>query len=291
MINNHLEKRYNRYEINSKKESFKKNLKGLATIELCITEMCTRKCGFCPRSDETVYKNNPFHMSLSTVSEFCKKCIDDDFEGDIHISGFGEPFLNKNIFNIVSLIKFNLPSNRVCITNNGDCLTEKKLKDIFECGLDYMIISCYDGEDSKNKFIKMFEDTNISPEKYEIRELWYKEGETELEFAKRNKFNNRSGTSTKLNDLEIKEGACFLPFYKLVIDWNGEVLLCCNDWHRRHKGFGNINTHSLSDIWYGEEFKNVRKDLIKGKRSGPSCKNCSIEGTIIGKESVKSLGY
>lgn len=291
MTTTHLEKRYNRYEVNSKKDYFKNDLKGLTTIELCITEMCTRKCGFCPRSDETVYKNNPFHMSLSTVNEFCKKCKNENFGGDIHISGFGEPFLNKNIFNIVSLIKFNLPDNRVCITNNGDCLTSEKIKEIFYCGLDYMIISCYDGYDAKNKFIQMFKDTNISNQKFEIRELWYNEGENELEFAKRNKFNNRSGTSTKLNGLDVKTGECYLPFYKLVIDWNGEILLCCNDWHRRHKGFGNINKNSLSEIWYGDEFTKVRKDLSIGNRIGPSCKNCSIDGTIIGKESVKTLGF
>lgn len=290
-MSEHLERRYSRYHINSKKEYFKNTLKGLTTVELCITEMCTRKCGFCPRSDETVYKNNPFHMSVDTVFNFANKAKQDGFEGDIHISGFGEPFLNKNIFEIVSTLKTILPKCRICITNNGDCINVERIKEIFKCGLDYMIISCYDGDEARNKFSKMFLDADITDEKYEIRELWYKEGETDLDFAKRNNFNNRSGTSTKLNELEIRSGKCYLPFYKLVIDWDGSVLLCCNDWFRRHKGFGNINKDSLSDIWHGDEFKKVRGELSCGKRTGPSCKNCSIDGTIIGKESVEILGY
>lgn len=287
----HLEKRYDRYYINSQKDYFKDDLKGLTTIELCITEMCTRKCGFCPRSDETVYKNNNLHMSLTTVNQIGTKCKESNFGGDIHISGFGEPFLNKNIFNIVSLLKYHLPNNRVCITNNGDCLTVSRIVDIFRCGLDYMIISCYDGDDAKNKFIDLFNSADIPSDKYQIRELWYKEGETDLQFAIRNQFNNRSGTSKNLNELTITQSACNLPFYKLVIDWNGDVLLCCNDWHRKHKGFGNINETSLPDIWYSDEFKHIRSELSHGKRTGPACKNCSINGTLIGKESVQILGF
>ena len=287
----HLKNRTSRYYINSEKSYFKDILKGLTTVELCITEMCTRKCGFCPRSDESVYKNNPYHMSIETVLNFADKCVLDNFGGDVHISGFGEPFLNKNIFEIVRTLKKSLPENRVCITNNGDCLSKEKIKDIFECGLDYMIISCYDGEESKNKFLNMFQELDISDEKFEIRELWFKPKETELDFAKRNNFNNRSGTYTKLNELGARTGKCYLPFYKLVIDWNGEVLLCCNDWYRRHRGFGNINKDTLFDIWNGDEFKKVREQLSNGNRVGPSCKNCSIDGTLIGKESVKMLGF
>ncbi|NBP04169.1 MAG: radical SAM protein, partial [Proteobacteria bacterium] len=150
--NEHLEKRYDRYFINSKTESFQEHLKGLTTVELCVTELCTRTCDFCPRGNPEVYKNQNLHMSLDTVKKFADRCNDDLFTGDIHISGFGEPFLYKHIFDAVRILKTELPNNRICITNNGDRLTEEKLKGIFECGLDYMIISCYDGLESKQRF-------------------------------------------------------------------------------------------------------------------------------------------
>ena len=104
-MNDHFKKRYDRYYINSETKSFKKHLIGLSTIELCITELCTRTCEFCPRGNPLVYKNQNLHMSLDTVEIFSKRCIDDKFTGDIHISGFGEPFLNKDIFDIVRILK------------------------------------------------------------------------------------------------------------------------------------------------------------------------------------------
>jgi radical SAM protein with 4Fe4S-binding SPASM domain len=82
---------------------------------------------------------------------------------------------------------------------------------------------------------------------------------------------------------------CNLPFYKLVLDWNGEALLCCNDWFRRHKGFGNINKNTLEEIWFGKEFTKTRELLANKDRSGPACRYCNIDGTAVGTPSVKLL--
>ena len=75
-----------------------------------------------------------------------------------------------------------------------------------------------------------------------------------------------------------------------MLDWTGDALLCCNDW-LRHSNIhpGNINTHSLEDIWYNSEFDTVRQDLLNGKRLNTACSHCSINGTLIGSESVLHL--
>lgn len=292
MVNSteHLEKRFDRYYINSQTESFKEHLKGLAVVELCITELCTRTCKFCPRGDATVYKNRNLHMSIETVGNFARKCKEEKYTGDIHISGFGEPFLHKKIFDIVKTLKMHLPNNRVTITNNGDCLNKMNLKEIYECGLDFMIISCYDGPESKEKFDLLFQESNIPQSSYEIRKLWSNPNEDIKTFVEKNKFNNRSGAVSSIREEKTYSGQCYLPFYKLVIDWNGDALLCCNDWLRRHKGFGNVNEQSLREIWFGEEFTKVRKSLATGDRANnPACKHCNITGTLIGKESVDIL--
>ena len=135
----------------------------------------------------------------------------------------------------------------------------------------------------------MFKDNGI--EDYEIRELWLNPDETTEDLMNRNNFNNRSGAV----DFEHLQGEmnvnrpCNLPFYKLVLDWDGSALLCCNDWFRRHKGFGNINNSTLEEIWFGSEFTNVREMLSKGDRSGSACKYCNIEGTMVGEASVNLL--
>lgn len=284
----HLNKRYERYYINSIKKGFVGNLKGLTTIELCITELCTRKCSFCPRADSKVYPNKKLFMSIETITNLANKCLEDGFEGDFHVSGFGESFTHPDFLELITVLRNKLPNNFLVLTTNGDLLNEKNLKEIIKKNFNKVIVSCYDGLKRKEELIKFFERNSYF--NYEIRELWFNPGEDTKDLMNRNNFNNRSGSVVVGGIVEPKNNAqCYLPFYKLVIDWNGEALLCCNDWKRAHKGFGNVNTNTLSEIWNGSEFKTVRESLYNGNRQGPACSNCNIAGTMIGTESVSIL--
>jgi radical SAM protein with 4Fe4S-binding SPASM domain len=229
-------------------------------------------------------------MSTETITNICDSCKEHNYEGDFHISGFGESYTHKQFFEIVKTLRSILPGNRVTVTSNGDLLSSDKIKTTYESGVDYMIISCYDGETARDKFVDMFTQAGIADNDYEIRELWLLPGETVDQMMDRNQFNNRSGAVVvEEYRHEFVENACYLPFYKLVIDWDGTVLLCCNDWYRRHKGFGNINEISIKDIWLGSEFQKVRKNFHSGKRTGSACSNCNVNGTLVGHESVDVL--
>lgn len=283
----HLNKRNERYAVNILKHSFSNNLKGLTTIEICVTELCTRKCSFCPRSDSSVYPNRKLFMSKETIMNIANKCLDAGFEGDFHFSGFGESFTHPYFLEITSIFRDKVPNNFILVTTNGDFLNDKIINSVIKRNFNKVVVSCYDGKESKDKFIKLFEKNSFF--NYDIRELWYEPNEDVESLINRNGFNNRAGSvNVELSNMN-KKSPCFLPFYKLVIDWNGEVLICCNDWKKAHKGFGNINNNSLKDIWYSEEFNKVRLNLIEGNRVGPACSNCNISGTLIGKESVNIL--
>lgn len=286
----HLAQRHSRYSANSNKDSFYTHLKGLTVIELCITELCTRKCEFCPRADPVNYPNLKLFMSTDTVANIANSCKEYNYEGDFHISGFGESYTNKQFFEIVRTLRGILPNNRITVTSNGDLLNVDKIKSTYDSGVNYMIISCYDGEEARDKFVKLFADSGVADDEYEIRELWLLPDETVKEMMDRNKFNNRSGAVVvEEYRYDFNENACFLPFYKLVIDWDGTALLCCNDWYRKHKGFGNLNETSIKDVWLGSEFEKVRKQLYSGERVGPACSGCNIEGTLVGSKSADVL--
>ena len=286
-IEEHLLARNSRYYQNTKSSSFLNELKGLSVIEMCITELCTRTCGFCPRGDSNIYPNQKLFMSLDTAKKIGMECKANNYQGDFHFSGFGESLTHKQFFPLIKLLKDILPNNYFALTTNGDLLKEHTAKLAYDSGINHIIVSCYDGQEYYDKFDLMLRKVGGS---YDIRKLWITPGETLEEMTKRNEFNNRSGAVSSIdfdeNKKTFKTNPCYLPFYKLVFDYNGEALLCCNDWFRRHKGFGNINTHSLQEIWYCEEFNTVRENLKRGVRAGPACSNCSIRGDIVGKESV-----
>jgi radical SAM protein with 4Fe4S-binding SPASM domain len=291
-IQEHLMSRNERYNLNIQTRSFYEELKGLTVVEVCISEICTRKCGFCPRADSSIYPNRKLFMSLETIESIGKQFAAYNYNGDFHISGFGESLAHPQFFDIVKGLRSFVPNNRIALTTNGDLVNSDKVKQIYESGVDYVIVSCYDGPQAYDEYDRLFKSFGGG---YEIRKLWVNPDETLEEMAKRNKFNNRSGAVSKIDFSDLKalhhNKPCYLPFYKLVIDYNGDILLCCNDWQRKHQGLGNINKNSLQDIWYSDNFKEVRNNLKEGNRNGPACSGCSILGDVIGSESVKVLGY
>jgi len=280
----HLQRRIERYDVCSTFKSFTTNLKGLAFIELNITEKCTRKCSFCPRYDESIYKNRDLDMPIETVVELVSKIKNSNFEGDINICGFGEPFLHKNLLSVVKELK--KLNNRVSITTNGDVLNTRNISALYSAGLDFMVISCYDGEEKIAKIAKLFNQAGIK-EKYFIRDL-YNNGNSEL-FALENNFNNRSGIIKHFNHLRKCEGVCYLPFYYVILDYNGDALLCVQDWFRKAGKFGNINHNSLEEIWNNVRLNEYRKKLVNGKRELEPCSTCNVNGSLFGKESVDVL--
>ena len=50
-----------------------------------------------------------------------------------------------------------------------------------------------------------------------------------------------------------------------MIDWNGDVFLCPQDWQRRQT-MGNMMQEEIFDIWTSKIMKKYRVDLLDGKR-------------------------
>ena len=246
---------------------------GLATIEINPTELCNRTCSFCPRSNPVVYPNRNLNMSVDTAFTLAEQLK--DYDGDIHITGFGEPTLNPNILEIISAFS----NFYVEMITNGDRILSKQLdiNDLEKAKLDYLIIDCYDNEEQVKQLEEILANTQIP---IYIR----KHFDTKQDFLiKEYNFNNRGGM---MYDVEPVQRPCYLPFYKAFIDWNGDVGLCCNDWARKQKTFGNILKDNFSNIWLSKKFYKVRQELMLGNRKNLfACSNCSIDGTQQGKES------
>ena len=104
---------------------------------------------------------------------------------------------------------------------------------------------------------------------------------------------NRAGSvNLKNKHFELKpleeplKKPCFYPFYKVLIDHDGAVLMCSNDWKKK-KIYGNILKESLLKIWSSHEFNNTRKKLICGDRTSDPCRLCDVDGTMNGNKSFE----
>ena len=260
----------------------------LITIELNITELCNRKCVFCPRVDPEVYPNRNLNMEVALAEKIADDLARINAACRISFSGFGEALLHKGFPAIIRAIRTRLPENVIETNTNGDRLNAAKIRELFEAGLTNLYVNLYDGPEQRPHFEAMFAEAGIDPQFYKLRPHWM--GAVESYGLT---LNNRSGN---LNQPEIGvvplekplENRCFYPFYKMLVDWNGDVLFCSNDWGREIV-VGNVLKQRIDEIWLSEGMRDIRLRLSKGDRGTSPCSKCSVDGTLHGGSSFDRL--
>jgi radical SAM protein with 4Fe4S-binding SPASM domain len=126
-------------------------------------------------------------------------------------------------------------------------------------------------------FVNMVETTEMRDEIDENIRYWISRGVG----AGSSPLVNRGGNVENYGELNYMPRAagavrvCELPYYKMYVLYNGDVVLCCMDW-RRTVVLGNLEKESLRQIWNGERYQHVRRLLEEG-RSGELelCGTCS----------------
>ena len=99
------------------------------------------------------------------------------------------------------------------------------------------------------------------------------------------KLTNRVGTVSVGNQPEVKDFSktkCFYTAYQMLIDWNGDVFLCPQDWQRR-QSMGNIMQNEIFEIWNGPVLSKYRRRLLNGDRSLNPCNQCNADGMVYGE--------
>ena len=196
------------------------------------------------------------------------------YNGSIAICGYGEPLLHKDLEYITH--KLSKVSN-VEIVTNGDVLTPIILKKLYNAKAGRCLISMYDGPEQIEKFKEIIKQSKVPEDFVILKDRWYDDSQN---FGV--KLTNRTGTIKIGNQLENKvHSICYYPSYQFLIDWNGDVFLCPQDWQRRQT-MGNMMQEEVFDIWTSKIMKKYRIDLLQGKRSNNPCKNCNAQGTLLG---------
>jgi radical SAM protein with 4Fe4S-binding SPASM domain len=256
----------------------------LLTVEVNTTELCNRKCSFCPRFDENVYPNRNLHMSISGGRLIAERLAAIDYVGKISFSGFGENLLNTNFRGIVEQFAELLPKARLECNTNGDKLSKAVVDQLFKAGLHYLYINLYDGIDQIEKFETLLGTSNSEKIKYRLH--WE---DSDHGLILNNRSGNISLTGTDVSEIDrLKGQPCYYPFYKMFVDWNGDVLFCSNDWGREQV-VGNIIQDSLDDVWFSKTMKKIRQRLAKGDRTSSPCNKCNVGGTLFGQNSFERI--
>ena len=107
-------------------------------VNIETTNACNADCLMCPHSK--------MKRATGTIKEeVFKKIVDSAVESGINIrqfvlSGFGEPFADKNIFERIAYVKSKGPYF-VKLFSNASLLDEIRIEKVFESGLDEIVVS------------------------------------------------------------------------------------------------------------------------------------------------------
>ena len=262
---------------------FNENMLPLPTeIEISESGTCNRSCSFCPRStvgfeDKKEFISNELHQKL------CDQLKEIDYEGTIRYSGFVEPLLDKNIFNLIDMARQYLPKVNIEMVTNGDPLNLKRLNKLFEVGLNKILISAYDSKEDADNLENLCKKANLDENQYIVRHRYYSE-DRDFGITLSNRAGLMENAEFKIESLkEPLKKPCYIPSYTFFLDYQGDVLIRPHDWGKKII-LGNLNKEKFLDIWFNKKSMQVRKMLNTANRNFNPCNVCDVIGTLMGEK-------
>jgi radical SAM protein with 4Fe4S-binding SPASM domain len=224
-----------------------------------------------------------------------KELSEINYDKTISYSRYNEPLSQREIF-IKRILQAHELVPRACLhTNtNGDYLTNREyLDDLYSTGLASMHIQCYLGKQYgfdvrkiKKRIEKKREQLKLdcivicdSPERYEVA-FDYKDMNLRM-YARDFEINgsNRGGSLQTIKG-KVRKKPCFIPFTDIYVDYNGNVVPCCNfrSDNKAHEKFvlGSAVDSPVLSIFNGTKMKKLRNILREPNIELYPCNECNF---------------
>ena len=224
---------------------------------------CNNNCPFCPHA----FNNKPLGiMEWKCYTTIINQLCEIDYNGRVALMLSNEPLLDDRLEEMIKYAKAKSQRLFLDITTNGRVLTVEKVDHLFRLGLDNININDYRG------------DRDLYPEKWSpyIEPIFKAYGNNpKVNFVRRRMDEVLPNYAGNIPQDFNKEdyGFCNYPFRKLTIAYNGDILLCCDDF-MYDTCFGNVMNDNLIDCWNNRELNRIRQELINNNRVG-ICERCN----------------
>jgi len=282
----------------------KKDLSGPINLIIETTSICNAKCVMCPHVNMKRIKKPMSEEVFASIISRLKK--ENPLINKVFMSGFGEPLTDPKFLDRAKQIK--LLGHLVKFYTNASLLTSKISKQIIDLKIDEINIS-FNGTSPKeykkimgldyrrtisniNNLIKEKIDKDSKYPKIQISSIVVKENEKavgrhlrywsskvdSVTISKSHQWGRESPVDNKVClSRSAQTYPCRSLWHTIVIDCQGNYVLCCRDYESRYV-LGNIKNQSFSDIRNSpllKKFKN--KHLEYNKDNLPDiCKWCNF---------------
>ncbi len=224
---------------------------------------CNNHCPFCPHA----FNKKPLRiMEWSCFTTIIDQLCEMNYNGRVALMLSNEPLLDDRLEDMIDYAKSKSQRLFLDITTNGKLLSVELIDNLFRLGLDNININDYRGDRDKN------------PEKWSLylEPIHAAYGNNPKVSFKRRRLDealpNYAGNIPQTFNKE-DFGFCNYPFRKLTIAYNGNVLLCCDDF-MYNTCFGNVMNDKLIDCWNNPKLNAIRLSLLDDKRI-QLCERCN----------------
>lgn len=229
-------------------------------IEICAH--CNRRCRWCPNHDHARERG---FLEYDLITKVLDEAAKVKTLRKITFNLYNEPLLDERLDTIIFETRRKIPKVQIYLNTNGDLLDLNRWADLREAGLDWALVSQYDGKQTKNIALMRKYLSGVEKEAMRVNVF---------DVAK--SANNRGGAV----ELETQEETpvqrmCDRPMYQLCINHLGKAILCCNDFFGEVE-MGDIRKQTVEELWANPEFEKYRQELFKGNRAVlPLCRSCT----------------
>jgi radical SAM protein with 4Fe4S-binding SPASM domain len=280
---------------------------------------CNFKCNYCIFQKPENQRNFISQQKVMQLDNF-EKYINDmqKFNQKIKVLrfvGIGEPLLNKNISDMVSLNRWIKVADKTEIVTNGYALNPMMSNSLIDAGLDRLVVSVQGTSHKRYREITGI-DIDFQTFVYQLQYFYKYKEDTEVyikivdsaleDKEDEQRFYDIFGDicdyiaieatvpihngiclpdrdCTQFGESLLKYSVCPQPFYHVQINPDGNVVPCQS--FEYPVILGNANTESIVDIWNGDKFNQFRRSFIE-QELNKICRNCNMCKYRIHKEDV-----
>ena len=279
-------------------------------VAIEIASKCNRACYFCPNGYN---EREDTFMSEQTISRMLEELSRLKYKGRIEWYIYNEPTRDPRLKSFIRQARTQVPSACQMINTNGDYFKSPfDIAALFDAGLNQMQINIYSARDSEEDTKKFERGVAQSQKREKLLQSWvdkiagplgFRDESLYLNIGPRkrackvvakygvrptikdsevegpNYFSNRSGNipGFRTGLAESLHKMCVRPFRLLNINYNGEALLCCNDYNGIVK-IGNVSDHTLEELWNAPILNQYRIKLLGKDRNALLCAECDFDG-------------
>jgi radical SAM protein with 4Fe4S-binding SPASM domain len=246
---------------------------------------CNRDCWFCPRTYDRSGKYLDAHgkpvlrqMPTAKIVGLLDEARAMGFRGLVGFHHYSEPLLDPRNPQLAREAKQR--GMQPYLHTNGDVLRRSdKLCEAVQELYTFIVVGLYDYcSNEELEAEKQFWRRRLPSAKLEFSPIGLSAGRKTHSIGVP-RAQVPSDHRMTLPDLTYQNAPCHRPLIRMLIQYDGEVCLCCEDTTGAF-GLGNVNQQSLAEVWFSERHHGIMQDLVAGRRAKYAlCRNCPMPPT------------